>query len=153
MFDYLNNGLIMEETAKSFLDDKSPVIVGVSNNKAQWGNELFRTFINAGYNPKPVGNNVEEVEGVSCYSSIDEINEDSNNLLLAVSKSNAEEILDSLKPFQYKMVWFANGSKSKRGLELAEAKGMKVIYGYCPLMFLNGRGIHKFHYTIKRLFS
>lgn len=143
----------MEETVKSFLEDKSPVIVGVSNNKAKWGNELFRTFINAGYNPKPVGKNVGEVEGVSCFSSIDEIPEESNNLLLAVSKSNAEEILNRLKPFQYKTVWFANGSKSKRGLELAEAKGMKAIYGYCPLMFLNGRGIHKFHYTLKKLFS
>ncbi len=143
----------MEDIIKQFLQDKSPVIIGISKNGKQWGNELFRAFRRAGFSPVPIGRSVSEIDGVSCYSSIKEPSIKSKNLLLAVSKSNAETILEGAELGQFQAVWFANGSKSKRGIKLAQAKGIQPIYGYCPLMFLNSRGIHKFHYTLKKIFA
>lgn len=143
----------MEKAINEFLADKNIAIVGISAKKEKWGNELLRNFIKKEYSPIPVSNTVSEAEGIQCVKSISDLPDDVSHLIFAVSKSTSSALLDTIKPGRFKSIWFVYGSKSPEVLLKAESKGMETIYGYCPMMFIDGKGIHKFHYTLKKIFS
>ncbi len=143
----------MKNIVNEFLQDKTPIIVGISTNKDAWGNELFRLFLKNGYKPVPVSRSCEEIEGIHSFTSINEIPQQSLNLIISVPPREAEKILLGAEKGKIKSAWFAFGSKPKNIAQIASEKGIEIIYGYCPMMFLNRKGIHKFHYLIKSLFT
>lgn len=136
-----------------FLKDKSPVIVGISRNKDAWGNVLFRTFLKNDYKPIPVSRSCQEIEGVCSFTSINEIPQKAINLICSVPSNEVEQILASAEKGKIKSIWFVLGSKPKNIKQIAREKEIEIIYGYCPMMFLNRKGIHKFHYLLKSWFS
>jgi len=143
----------MNNIISEFLKDKSPVIVGVSSSNNAWGNELFRVFLKNDYNPIPVSRSCQEIEGVRSFASVNEIPQQALNLVLSVPSKEAEKILTSAEKGKIKSVWFVLGSKPKNINEIAKEKEIEIIYGYCPMMFLNRKGVHKFHYSLKSWFS
>ena len=55
-----------------------------------------------------------------------------------------------------KQVWMyragGKGAVSPKALEFCKAKGMEVIPGQCPFMFLPGAaGVHRFHGFIRKI--
>lgn len=143
----------MDARINEFLDDKKPAIVGISTKKEQWGNELLRNFLKAGYSPVPISKTAKSAEGLKCVERIEELSTDTTRLVFAVSKKASVELLERVEPGRFKQIWFVYGSKNADIVKMTEEKGIEAIYGYCPMMFLDGTGIHKFHYTIKKLFD
>ncbi len=143
----------MKELINKFLEDKSPAIIGISGTSNKWGNDLVLEFKNKGYSPIPVGKNATEIHNIKCVQQIEDIPADVKNVIFSVSKQASESIIDSLPDGRFDTIWFTFGSKNKAIVEKAKAKRINVIYGYCPFMFLDGTGIHKFHYTLKKIFG
>jgi hypothetical protein len=45
-----------------------------------------------------------------------------------------------------------NGSVSARALEFCEERGIQVVPGQCPFMFLpNSAGVHRFHGFVRKI--
>lgn len=145
--------IYMKELIEQFLKDSSPAIVGISPKQGNWGTELLKNFLSKGYSPIPVGKSISTVEGLPVVGDVSDLPASTRNVIFAVSSKNAGAIIDQLPKGRFDSVWFVYGSKSTDVLSKAEAKGMKAIYGYCPLMFIDGTGIHKFHYMLKKIFS
>jgi len=143
----------MTNLIKKFLEDKSPAIIGISGKSHKWGNDLILEFQKNGYTPIPVGKNAEVVHNIKVIKSVERLPEHTKNVIFSISKSAAESIIDSLPSGRFETIWFTFGSKNKQIIEKAKSKNIQVIYGYCPFMFLDGTGIHKFHYTLKRIFG
>ncbi|HOK13544.1 MAG TPA: CoA-binding protein [Candidatus Kapabacteria bacterium] len=143
----------MQNKVNEFLKDSSPVIIGVSTNKNAWGNELFRLFFKNGYKPIPISRSCNEIEGIRTFASIDDLPQQSLNLIFSIPPKETEKILLDAEKGKIKSAWFVFGSKPNNISQIAAEKDIEIIYGYCPMMFLNRKGIHRFHYLIKSWFS
>ena len=75
------------------------------------------------------------------------------NVILAVNPDRAVEIIGQASEAHIKRVWLnqgiGDGSFSEEGLNLLKEKNLEYVYGFCPMMFF-GKGIHKFHYWMRR---
>lgn len=143
----------MENLINEFFLNKNPVILGISRSKNSWGNTLFQLFLDKGFFPIPVGKNTNSILGYTCKRDLNEIPENSLNVIFSIPSKETENIFANIEKRKINIAWLSAGSYTKKIIQIAKEKEIKVIYGYCPLMFLNGKGVHKFHYWLKKLFN
>jgi predicted CoA-binding protein len=111
-----------------------------------------------GYNVLPVNPNMDKYLGETCYNSVNDLPREVETLIFALPNKTTREIIEGIKDTSIKQVWLnnQNNSKKKGTLELVslcQKKGIGVVYGVCPFMFLPGRGFHIFHFKMKRFFG
>lgn len=147
----------MKTLIDEFLTDKTPVIVGVSRDKMKWGHMLFTTLIKKGYKPVPVNQNASEIEGEKCYTSVSAINGKTENVIISVPGKKTDSILKDCVKAGVKRVWMhqggGSGAYSKVGHQFCKDNNIKVIYGFCPMMFYAKGGMHSIHFFFKKLFK
>lgn len=146
----------MKETIEMFISDKKVAILGASPRKENWGRALMEELSKHDYTCIPVNPKYEEVEGQKCYASVSDLPEDIENVIIAVNPEISELVAKEFKGSKIKRVWFqrgmGKGSYSREAHELLKEEGIKVVYGFCPLMFIGGGG-HKFHFWLRRTFG
>lgn len=147
----------MLKIIKQFVEDKNLALIGVSKDPHKFGNALLKELSKIGYTIYPVHPELKIVEGNQCYPSLDELPAKVQNLLLVVQPKATEEIITQIDPSKIKRVWMhkgiGNGSSSAKAIQQSRDKGIEVVYGFCPLMFLAGKGAHRFHLWIRSTFG
>ena len=143
----------MKKTIDQFLNDKKIAIAGVSPRKGNWGLMLMQELQKKGYEVYAVNPKYPDIEGSACYTSVSELPKEVENLILAVNPQRAIEIIGESATSPVKRVWMnqgvGEGAFSREGLELLKSNNMEYVYGFCPMMFY-GKGLHKFHYWIRK---
>lgn len=146
----------MKEIIKKFLDDQHVAIVGASNKKDNFGRGLMEEMQKKGYQVFPVNPKCTEVQGVACVSTVKELPEEVQNIILAVPASLTDEIIAQCIGTPVKRVWMirgvGGGAYTESAHELCRENGIEVVYGFCPLMFF-GEGMHKFHFWLRKTFG
>jgi predicted CoA-binding protein len=142
----------MKNLIDKFIEDKKIGIVGVSGKQNNWGKTLYKEFKGKGYNVKAVNPEISEFDGDKCYRNIDELPEETANIIFAVSENIAFEILGKSSFQNRKIIWLLKGASSKRNIQLVKEKNLEVINTLCPLLFIYEKGFHRFHYNILRFF-
>ena len=146
----------MKDTILEFLDTKKIAIVGASSKKENFGRSLMVELQKKEYELIPVNPGYEEVEGVACVPSVKELPKDVESLILAVPSSLTDEIIDQCIGTPVKRVWMIRGVGRGAYTESAHQKckenGIKVVYGFCPMMFF-GEGMHSFHFWLRKTFG
>lgn len=124
---------------RSFLQGKRIAVAGVSRNKQQAANAVFRKLRGAGYEVYPVNPNAEEVEGVSCYPRIADLPNPVDGVVIATHPDISLDLVRQCHDSGVKQVWFhrsfGTGSVSTEALEECESLDLDCIIGGCPLMF------------------
>jgi predicted CoA-binding protein len=147
----------MKQTIQHFIEDKNLALIGVSTNSQKFGNILLKELQKKGYTIYPVHPNLNAVEGISCFASVNELPKQVQNLIIAVQSQVTEEIVKNLDPSRIKRVWMhrgaGKGSSSPQAIQECKNKGIEVVYGFCPMMFLVNTGVHTFHLWIRKSFS
>ena len=147
----------MRNTINQFINDKNIALIGVSKNKQKFGNALLKELTKKGYNVYPVHPELKEVEGSKCYSTIDDLPDSVKNLLLVVQPQVTEEIVSQINPQKIQRVWMhkgaGSGSASDKAIEDCRKKGIEVVYGFCPMMFVSPSGMHGFHFWMRKTFG
>jgi len=147
----------MLEIINHFVEDKNLALIGVSRNRQKFGNALLKELTNLGYTIYPVHPELEHAEGAKCYHSIDELPENVENLLLVVQPKATEEIVEGLNSGKIKRVWMhkgmGSGCSSIKAISTCKEKGIDVVYGFCPMMFLSNSGMHRFHLWMRKTFG
>ena len=147
----------MQNIINAFIDDKNIAIVGASENKKKFGNMMVRTFKKKGYNVFPVNPKSDTIEGEKCYSTIKELPSDVINVLFTVPPAVTEQVVKECPDAGVKRVWMhrgaGKGAVSETAKEFCKENNIDVVYGVCPMMFLNVPGPHKFHYWLLKLFG
>lgn len=147
----------MLEIINHFVEDKNLALIGVSKNQQKFGNALSKELTKLGYTIYPIHPELEYAEGVKCYHSIDELPENVENLLLVVQPKATEEIVEGLKSNKIKRIWMhkgmGSGCSSIKAISTCKEKGIEVVYGFCPMMFLSDAGIHRFHLWMRKTFG
>ena len=147
----------MKRIIDAFVADKKIAVVGVSRDKQKWGHMLFTELRKKGYTVYPVNPNAEEIEGITCYPSVNSLPPEVENVIISVPAATAEQVLSEISGGNVKRVWLhkggGTGASSPRTVELAREKGLETVYDFCPLMFFPPVGAHGIHRFFKKLFG
>jgi len=140
----------MKNIINNFIANNCVAVAGVSRNKAKWGNILSAELTKLGYQVIPINPFATDINGVKCYNSVKSLPANITNLILAVSADTACLIINECEGSPIKNIWltsgaFNKGSGSKDNVMLAKSKNINVVYGFCPMMFFSGKGMHKLH--------
>lgn len=140
---------------RDFLGQKRIAMVGVSRNPKDFSRILFKEFLARGYDMVAVNPNAAQFGGSPSFARIDEVTPAPDAVLLMTRHTVTEEILHEWKN-GIRRVWVygANGKSKASPLAVSQlrGKGVKVIDGECPFMFLNNSGIHRFHGFVRKVF-
>jgi predicted CoA-binding protein len=130
----------IREAAAEFLAQRRIAVAGVSREKGQAANGIYRRLRDAGYRVYPVNPSAGEVEGDRCYPSIAALPERPDGVLIATHPDVAPDVARQCVEARVPRVWmhrsFGTGSVSDEATEVCRSAGIAVLDGGCPLMFL-----------------
>jgi len=146
----------MLELIREFLAQPRLAVVGVSHNAKDFSRSLFRELRSRGYDAVPVNPAVPEVDGVACFARVQDIQPAVENALLMTSPAVSNIIVQDCAAAGVKRVWLyrarGKGAVSPEAVAYCEGRGISVIPGECPFMFLpDGAWFHRFHGWVRRI--
>ena len=114
-------------------------MAGVSRDRAQAANAIYRKLRDSGYEVVPLNPNASEVEGQRCYTNLAAVPGAIDGLVVATHPSVSVEVVRECAERGVRRVWFhrafGQGSLSAEAVHECEARGLDCIVGWCPLMY------------------
>lgn len=135
---------------EKFLACKRLAMVGASRNPKDFSTGLFRELCGRGYDMVPVNPLAEEVEGRRCFARMQDIQPPVEAALLMTPPAVTEAVVKDCVEAGIRSVWMYRaggpGAVSAKAVEVCERRGVEVVAGECPYMFLQGmKGVHRWH--------
>jgi predicted CoA-binding protein len=109
-------------------------VVGASNDRAKFGNRIYRVMREAGYRVYPVNPTADEVEGDRAYPSLGALPERPDVADIVVPATVGMQIADDAKAADIPFFWLQPGAESPELIEHAEALGLNVIHDACAMV-------------------
>ncbi len=139
-----------------FLAQKRIVVVGVSRNPKDFTRVLFREFRNHGYDAVPVNPAVDDVDGLPCFKSVAEAATPASAVLVLTKPSVTGRIAKECADAQVRSIWMyravGSGAVNPEAAAFCRSRGIRVIEGECPFMFLpNPAWPHRVHGFCRKL--
>lgn len=137
-------------TIRDFLAQRRIALVGLSHDPKEFSHTLWRELAARGHELVPVHPTATELEGRPAYPSVSAIPGGVDGALVLTSAAHAEEVVADCVAAGVKRVWLyravGDGAVSEAAVRRAEAAGIAVVPGECPLMFLDDAAlIHRLH--------
>jgi hypothetical protein len=133
-----------------FLATKRLAVVGVSRDPKHFSRGLFREFLAQGYDAVPVNPQAEQIEGRPCFARLADITPPVEAALLMTPPNLAEQAMRECTEADIKRIWVykaaSDGTVHDRAVDSCRKRGLAVIEGYCPHMFLPKVAfVHRLH--------
>jgi predicted CoA-binding protein len=133
-----------------FLASKRIAIVGVSRTASDYTRIVFDEFSKRGYDVQPVNPNAFEIKGRACYPCVSAIQPPVDAALLLTKSPVTEAVSQECVDAGIRRVWIRQNEPDLAAK--LHAKGLEVVEGECPLMFLENPGWpHKAHGWLLKL--
>ena len=144
------------ETIEDFLAQKRIAMVAISREPANLNATLFEELCRRGYDVVPVNPNTVEVRGRQCFARVQDIQPPVEAALLMTSPEVTEIVVKDCADAGIRRVWMyrgtGKGSVSAKALAFCHERGIQVVPGQCPFMFLpDAAGFHRFHGFIRKI--
>ena len=138
----------LKEAVDEFLSQKRIAVAGVSRSPNEAANLVYRRLRNAGYAVFPVNPNAPDVEGDTCYPDVRSVPGGVEAVVVATTPEVAQTVAEDCAQAGVKRVWLHRGlgpgSVSEEAAAYCRSRGIQVIAGGCPNMFLPGTDVgHK----------
>jgi uncharacterized protein len=102
----------------------------------------------------PINPNAEEIQGVKCYKSVEELPADVEHLLIVTPKYETELVARAAVKKGIKMVWIQQQSDTTEAVKIIEEAGIPLIYNKCIMMFADPvKSVHGFHRFLVKTFG
>ncbi|MGD8319737.1 MAG: CoA-binding protein [Gemmatimonadota bacterium] len=128
------------DAVQDFLAQKHIVVAGVSRTSSQPANAIYRRLRDAGYQVTAVNPAATEVEGDPCYPDLASVPGTVDGVMMATAPEATFAVARECVELGIPRVWmhrsFGEGSVSDQAAELCRSRGMSVIVGGCPMMFV-----------------
>jgi predicted CoA-binding protein len=146
----------MLELIREFLAQPRLAVVGVSHQSKDFSRMLFRELQGRGYDLVPVHPAAQEIEGLPCFARLQDVHPAVENALLMTSPAVTNLVVQDCAAAGIKRVWMyragGHGAVSPEAIAYCEARGISVIPGECPYMFLpRGAWHHRFHGWVRKI--
>ena len=141
---------------EDFLRQKRVALVGVSTHPTDFSRVLFREFLYRGYDMVPVHPGEAEIEGRHCYSHLRDIQPPVDGALFMTPPEVTAQLVEECAEAGIKRVWMfrgaGTGAATANTVARCEDKGMTVIPGECPFMFLPKTSwFHRIHGWVRKM--
>jgi predicted CoA-binding protein len=145
------------EIIEDFLAQKRIAIAGISRDSATDSARLFEELIRRGYDVVPVNPNTAQVQGRRCFARVQDIQPPVDAVLVMTPPEVTESIVNDCAATGIRRVWLyrgasGKGSVSAKALAVCDERGITVVPGQCPFMFLpHSAGVHRFHGLVRKI--
>ena len=143
------------DVIEDFLAQKRIAIVGASRDPKDFSIVLFKEFCRRGYNVVPVNPQASEILGQRCFARVQDIQPPVDAALLMTSPSVTETAVADCAEAGIRRIWMyraaGDGAVSTQAVQFCQEKGIQLVPGECPFMFLPGNGFHALHGFIRRI--
>lgn len=140
-----------------FLGCKRIAFVGVSRNSLHFSRALFREFLARGYDAVPVNPEATEIEGRVCFTGIANVSPQAEAaILMTGAPERTDQMLRDCDRAAVPNVWiyknFPEEQNHESLVECCRRRGLAVIEGHCPFMFLPEPGmVHRVHRLLLKI--
>lgn len=122
-----------------FLQGRRFAVAGVSRDRNQAANHVFRKLVASGFDAVPVNPRAAEVEGVACYPDLASVPGPLDGVVIVTAPDAAPELVRQCAERGVTRLWFhrsfGQGSVSDEAVRLCAEHGIEPIVGGCPLMY------------------
>lgn len=143
------------ESIERFLALKRFAMTGISRNPRDFSVMLFDEFGRLGYDVIPVNPNVSTIRDRACFPRVQDIQPPVTAALLMTTPDVTESVVADCAAAGITHVWMyraaGKGAISPKAIAFCQERGIEVIPGECPFMFLGSGGIHRLHGFFRKL--
>ena len=131
----------LESKINDFLSQKNIGVVGVSNAKPGVANSIYKKLRDSGYQVYAINPNADEVEGDTCYPSLESTPVKVDAVVIGTRPEVTEKIVEDCERLGIKRVWMHHSfnalgsSRSDKAVEYCHEHDISVIPAGCPMMF------------------
>jgi predicted CoA-binding protein len=119
---------------REFLALKNIAVVGMSTHSEKAAQFVPRYLINHGYNVIPVNPSATEILDRKSFPSVSSIPNDIDIVdIFRPSDDVLPVVVDATKKQGIKLIWMQEGIYNERAEQVAEAKGIQVVYNRCMM--------------------
>jgi len=145
-----------KQAIDSFLSCRRIAVVGVSRDPKDFSRQVFRAFVERGYDVVPVNTAGGEMEGRPAARGVGDVQPPPEAALLMTPPDATDQVVRECVDAGVKRVWMhrggGTGAVSPSAVAVCRERGIEVVDGECPFMFLPGSGwFHGVHRFFKRL--
>lgn len=127
----------IKEQIDQFLAAEAFGVAGASANRSKFGNKVLRCYLQHGKRAIPVNPNEQEIEGVACVASLDQLPPEAVSLSMITPPALTELLIPVAVSAGIKNIWMQPGAASPKAVELCRESGINVIAdGSCLLVVL-----------------
>ena len=144
------------ETILEFLAQKRIAMIGVSREPRSFSVTLFQELLRCGYDLVPVNPHTPNVLGHPCFARVQDVCPPVQAALLITSPEVTETVVEDCVRAGIRLVWMHRGvgagAVSPTAISFCRERGMEVIAGECPFMFLStSGGVHRIHGFLRKI--
>jgi len=131
-------------------------MIGISRDPKDFSVSLFQELTRRGYDVVPVNPNSSFLQGRPCFARVQDIQPPVDAALLMTSAAATDGVVADCAAAGIRRIWMyragGRGAVSFEAVRYCQERGIQVIPGQCPFMFLPGTGgVHRFHGFIRKL--
>lgn len=127
----------MRKNVEQFLSSAAFGVVGASANRAKFGNMVLRCYLQDSRVVYPVNPQLEEVEGLACLKSINDLPDSVESISVITPPSVTEQVVELAHAKGIKNIWMQPGAESEVAVQKCTEYGINVIAdGSCILVML-----------------
>jgi uncharacterized protein len=145
-----------KQAIDSFLSCRRLAVVGVSRDPKDFSRAVFRAFLERGYDVVPVNPAGGEAEGRRSVARVGDVQPPPEAVLLLTPPAATAQVVRECADAGVRQVWMhrggGQGAVSPEALAVCRERGIEVVDGECPFMFLADPGwVHGVHRFFRRL--
>jgi uncharacterized protein len=144
------------ETIYDFLASKRIAMVGISRNPADFSAKLFEEFCRQGYDMVPVNPAAAEIHAKKCFPRLQDVEPPVDAAILMTSAEVTDAVVRDCAEAGIGRIWMyragGKGAVSPRAVQFCQERGIRVVAGECPFMFLpEVAAFHRFHGFLRKI--
>jgi predicted CoA-binding protein len=129
------------EKIERFLSGETFAVAGASSNRAKFGNQVLRAYLEHGKTAYPVNPRESEVEGIAAVPDLASLPAPVHGLSVITPPAVTERLVEDAHAAGIRRIWMQPGAESEVAIRRAEELGIDVIArGPCVLVELGFRG-------------
>jgi len=124
----------VKNLVKDFLKQKRFAVVGSFRNESKYAFKILRKLKERGYKVYPVNPRLDEVDGLKCYKSLNNIPFSIDVVDIVTPPEVTEKIVRECKDKGIYRVWLQPGAESEEAIEFCKQNKVSVIYNLCVML-------------------
>ncbi|NCB06532.1 MAG: CoA-binding protein [Bacteroidia bacterium] len=139
---------------RRFMEPRKMAMAGVSRDPKKFGGAIFKELREKGFELYPINPHADEIQGVPCYHSVEELPAGVTRLVIVTPKKETLDVAGAAVKKGMEMVWIQQKSDTPESVKMIEDAGIPLIHKKCIMMFSEPvKSVHGFHRFLVKTFG